>query len=647
MLTARQRRTLEALCARIAPAAEDTRRIALLTTAIATRIEGFSPYHRRRVLRALDAVAHPLLALIMTGRPRTFATLPLEVQDRLLLDCQRSRLFALRLMFVALKRLIVNTWYALPEAAADIGHLGPLHERNAVFAWEGPLPDARPVVAVATRSREQQRVVPPNLTEGSGLPHDLALSVEFCIIGSGVGGSVAACLLAEAGREVVVVEEGPYRTAADHTSNELQALQQLYAEAGMRATDDLTMSLLQGRCVGGGSIVNWMVMLRTPDYVLDEWQRHGVEGMSSSEMRSVFEKFEAENNVGVVADNAHSPVNRILLDGSRKLGWRTQPAKINARSCLRAGACSHGCPFDAKQSTLKTYLARAFDAGARMITDAHVQRIDSTRGGKTINARTAQGRQITIAAQYVIVASGAIETPALLQRSALGNANVGKHLRLHPTTPVVGVYDDVMYAGAGIPLSTYCNEFVQLRGDYGHWIETPPLGPGLAAIALPGFGAAHRAQMRSYRHLAPLIVLVRDGSPGDPSRGSVHQLRNGHVRMSFRLSNADRDILRHGTHAAARIHEAMGARQVLDLSGGSPRAGEPMLFSAHANGSCRMGGNAADNACTPGGELRGARGVYVMDGSLLPTAPGVNPHETIAATVTVLMKKLLSTIPRT
>ena len=215
-----------------------------------------------------------------------------------------------------------------------------------------------------------------------------------------------------------------------------------------------------------------------------------------------------------------------------------------------------------------------------------------------------------------------------------------------------------MYAASGIPLTTYCNEFVNLRGGYGHWIETPPLAAGLAAIALPGFGETHRSYMKQYRFMAPLIVLIRDGSPDDPSRGTVKWQRNGRVRVDYRLSDPDRGVLLHGMESAARIHFAMGAKSVLTLHRGervlhsendipsirsaNATAGDPMMFSAHVNGTCRMGGSAALSACDPDGALRGARGVYVLDGSLLPTAPGVNPHETIAGVVDVLTQRMIA-----
>jgi choline dehydrogenase-like flavoprotein len=656
MLTSRQRRTLETLCRRIAPAASK-HSDSVIFDAVSRRIADMTAHHRRRLLLALNLIGSPSLALLLLGRPRGFGELSPEMQDLLLQRCEHHRLFTLRLAFTAVKRLIVNTWYGLPQALAEIRHPGPLHERAPLLAWEGALDSAQPVVAHTPRDRVRTREPMRNIIEASQIPGDLTVTTQFCIIGSGVGGSTAACVLAEAGRDVVILESGPFRTAADFPSDETTALRELYADAGMRGTDDLSLSILQGRCVGGGSTVNWMVMLRTPDYVLEEWARdHGVVDMSPGEMRAGFERFERENGVGRVADAAHSRANRLLLDGSRALGWRVESANVNARECMRSGACGLGCPYDAKQSMLKTYLARALDSGAHLYSGVHAVRITNTAGMKVVYAISSTGARVTIRAHRVILAAGAVETPALLQRSGLGNHNVGKHLRLHPTTAVVGVYDECVYAGTGIPLTAVCDEFVRLHGDYGHWIETAPLAAGLAATVLPGFGEAHRSQMKAYAHFAPLIVLARDGSPDDPSRGRVQWERRGRARIDYRLSHADRAILIHGMESAARIHFAMGARSVFTLHraeetlrstnditkirSANRRFGDPMLFSAHVIGTCRIGASARDGACNPDGELRGSNGIYVMDGSLLPTAPGVNPHETIAGMVHLLAGKM-------
>jgi choline dehydrogenase-like flavoprotein len=643
MFTDRQQRTLAAVCRRIVPASGDTG--VDLPAAIALRLGAAAPFHRQRFRQALDTLGNPGFIFFVTGRLRGFAELSDRQQDAVLRRCEGSSLGVLRLLFNGVKRLVANTYYSLPPSHGELRYTPNL---------QSPIEQAGPVVAARARDRVRTRVVPSGVTES--IERDTDIATEFCVIGSGVGGAVAACTLSEAGRAVVMLEAGPYRAAADYSTTEYEAVTDLYADAALRTSDDLSISILQGRCAGGGSTINWMVMLRTPDHVLEEWARaHYVQDMSPRQMHAVFERFEHETGVGLVAEHAHSRTNRILLDGARKLGWRAHSACINARECLRVGLCGLGCPYDAKLGMLKTHIARALAAGARMYCNVQAHHVASTGGKHLVHAVARDGARITIRADRIIVAAGAVETPALLQRSGIGNHNVGRFLRLHPTTAVVGVYEEPVDGSSGIPLTTYCNEFAQMRDGYGHWIETPPLTPGLASIALPGFGERHRNRMREFPYFAPLIVLVRDGAPGDPSHGRVRWQRD-RPRIDFRLSRADRATLVHGMESAARIHFAMGARSVFTLHGanvqlrgevdlvkigGATSKGDPILFSAHVNGTCRIGSRAS-GVCAPDGSVHGAPGIYVMDGSLLPTAPGVNPHETIAGVVSVLSSKLLA-----
>ncbi|HEX6557833.1 MAG TPA: GMC family oxidoreductase N-terminal domain-containing protein, partial [Longimicrobiales bacterium] len=438
-----------------------------------------------------------------------------------------------------------------------------------------------------------------------------------------------------------------------------RALHTLYADSGLRSTDQLNVSILQGRCAGGGSTVNWMVMLRTPQHVIEEWQRqHGTEYMDVRSMSAAFDDFERASHVAPVAAHAHSPINRLILDSARRLGWRARSASVNARDCMRTGACGLGCRYDAKQSTVLTQLPRALHAGARLYCDVSTQRIERSGRSFRVHGRTPAGKTVTVSCDVAVVAAGAVTTPTLLQRSGLAPAGAGSHLRLHPTSAVVGLYDEPFYAASGIPLTAYCDEFMKLHDGYGHWIEAPPLTAGLAAVAMPGFGAAHHAFMQRFPYLAPLIVLVRDGAPDGASVGSV-RARGADARIRFRLGRTDRETLLHGITSAARMHFSAGARSVLTLHAhqtllrseadlpliaeASRRYGDPALFSAHVNGTCRIGRNLRTSGCQPDGQVHGQPNLYVMDGSLLPTAPGVNPHETIAATVAILARQLAGT----
>lgn len=688
-LTPRRRRTLDALVGTVLPHLAETPGAAAALVALVTRrIQAAPPDIAAELLRALDALGSRVLGILAAGRTTPFPALAPADRDRAFAAWGDSPLPAARSVHQALRRLVLSTWYVTPEARAGIGVLPPLHTRTPSLPWEGALrgdatPDFEPIgrvpnpQALVPGANPAPRPVPAAVTSASAVHGDLALTAEVVIVGSGASGAVAAARLAEAGREVVILEEGEYLHAPDFVEDEAALMPRLFADQALRSTVDGSILLLQGGAVGGGTTVNWMLMLRAPDEVLDGWgPAFGLEGMSAREMAPVFDLIEAEVHAREVPADAHAPSNRIILDGARTLGWRASPTRINAAGCVRAGTCSLGCRYDAKQSGLLTYLPRAFAAGARLYAGARVSRVeilDRTIGRagapaapprKRVHAEfrdpaTGQVRaHLTIDAPFVVLAAGAVGTPVILERSGLGGGGVGRFLRLHPTTGVMGRYDREMYPFAGVPQSMMCDEFIRRDANgFGFWIECPALQPGLGAAALSGFGAAHRTDMLAMRRTGALIVLVRDGSGETGSQGSVWLDRAGRTRIRYALGAADRANLAAGVEACARLHLAGGAREVVSVHARPIRVSSEAglaalreadygpnrvsLFSAHVNGTCRMGVHPATSGATPNGERHGVRGLYVVDGSLLPTSLGVNPQETIMAIASVVAGRIV------
>ncbi|HYR10156.1 MAG TPA: GMC family oxidoreductase N-terminal domain-containing protein, partial [Longimicrobium sp.] len=338
MLTPRQLATLIALCRRMVPLPDEPDPSAVrLARAVEVRLGTLEPNLAKDAAGLLWLMGAPAAGLLNAWVPRGFADLSAERQDAWLRGWETSRIPLFRTAFQALRRLILATHYADPSTHPGIGYRGPLHTRTPEVAWEGPLPgastDAEPVAR--TEGARTARVISirpqldllsgdPTLSsiiEGARLRGDTRVRADVCVIGSGAGGAVAAARLAEAGHEVVLLEEGAFWRHGQFTEREAELTPRLYADAGARATDDLAFPMLQGRAVGGGTTVNWLVMLRTPDWVLDEWAgAHGTVGMRPADLAPVFDRIEDETHTRVVPDDAHSPPNRLLLEGARALG---------------------------------------------------------------------------------------------------------------------------------------------------------------------------------------------------------------------------------------------------------------------------------------------------------------------------------------
>jgi choline dehydrogenase-like flavoprotein len=675
-----QRAALAALASAIIdgapPAAES---IPELVARCEARLGSLPPHRRQLVGTALSVLGSGATVALAIQRVRPFAQLAPVDQARCVAAWADSSLPPIRSAWQSIRRLVLSVHYARPEVAAAIGYGGPFRLRQSLHPWEGPLPEGS--TPVSGEPVVRGRIILPNHIDPDPMPAgvvpghlctgDVQRTADVVVIGTGAGGAVAAARLAEAGYQVVMLESGGWHTRSDFTDDEAALTERLYADGCLRTTDDGSIALVQGDTAGGSTTVNWMIMLRTPDHVLEQWAREsGVTGMSPREMAPVFERIEREVHAAEVPEDAHSANNRLLLDGARRLGWRVERGRINAQGCVRCGFCGTGCRHNAKQSTLLTYIPRALAANAQLYTDARVERIDirerDTGSGtpplKRVQA-TVRNRQqgtshtLTIDAPIVVVAGGAVGTPILLQQSGLGGGGVGHWLRLHPTTAVYARYDHDIATSTGIPLTTMCDEFLRWQGtDYGFWIETPPMHPSFTAAALPGAGRPHAEQMARFNQLGVIISLTRDGAEKHVSSGSVSVNRRGETSIRYRLTLEDERRVRASLPALAELHFAMGAQEVSTMHAApvtirSPRDVAALatasiapnrlaLFSAHVNGTCRMGTNPATSGATPDGERHGVRGLYITDGAALPTALGVNPQETIMAVSTVLAERM-------
>ena len=597
---------------------------------------------QRQFRQLLRTVENPALNLLLSGRPVRFSRLSPEAREEYLRSWARSLLAVKRRGFHAIKRLATFLYYAgLPDGRTNPTwpHIGYRTPDDAERATHGTPPELR---------------IQPMNVDGDILETDLA------VVGSGAGGAVIAAHAAKEGFRVLVIEAGTLLTADSFTQRELPGTDGMLERHGLMTSKDFAFGILHGRTAGGGTAVNWMTCLRPPAFALREWERaYGVPGLTGAEFAANVD--EVWNRLGVTKDESVlTPPSVILKRGCETLGYRMgvdfDITAKNARGCAnRCDYCNFGCVYNGKQSTLVTYMPDAQRAGARFLFDTEVLGIHEGKGIPHVEAirRDANGElEMDIHARVIVLAAGALQTPAILLRSGLREPNVGRGLRLDPTTAVGGVYEEPVRMWAGVPQTLHVDRFLRRNGDYGFWLETVPAHPGLTAIGLPWRGGrAHKEAMLRYAHTMANIILVRD-----TGAGRITSDREGNPVAEYEMNERDRRTMVEGIVESARVHVAAGAKSVWSLhhAGGEiPYREGPIrpseldvfaeevrrlgvkpnglaLFSAHAMGSVPMG--ASEKMPTkPNGELRAMRNVFVGDGSVLPTPPGVNPMITIMA----------------
>jgi len=510
--------------------------------------------------------------------------------------------------------------------------------------------------------------------DASTLTADRTLEADVVIVGTGAGGGTAAEILANAGLAVVLIEEGPLKSSTDFRMREADAYPELYQESAARKTRDKAIAILQGRCVGGGTTVNWTSSFRTPDATLDYWQHTlGLAGYGATDLAPWFARMEKRLSVAPweMAPNAN---NAALARGATMVGISSGTIRRNVKGCWNLGYCGMGCPTNAKQSMLVTTIPAALARGATLVTRARAMafahsadRVDSlvcaamdARGTRT----TAQ--RIVVRARAFVAAGGAIGTPALLLRSRVPDPHtvLGKRTFLHPTLVSAAVMPERIDGYAGAPQTVYSDHYLDTlppEGPMGFKLEAPPIHPLLTAITLPGHGAQHAQRMRDLPHLQVTLALLRDGFHPDSDGGRVTLADDGTPVLDYPLTPYVWEGVRRAFAAMAEIQFAAGAERVVPVHGdgvaftsaASARDAiaafdlRPLatpIVSAHVMGGCPLGSDAARSACDPDGRYHHLANLHVMDGSLFPTSIGANPQLSIYAVAARLASKLAATL---
>lgn len=479
-----------------------------------------------------------------------------------------------------------------------------------------------------------------------------SVDVDVLVIGSGPAGAVVACAAAQAGARVMIAERGPWFRSHDYGHHDATGTATLFKDGGLFSNKSVDFYILQGECVGGSSAVSNAICYRPPPDRLDRWRTEFGFPVADDQLQESVERVYAYTGARPASPHTRSRGNELFLKGCDQLGLQGDIMDKFIVDCLGCGFCTSGCAYERKRTVQYTYIPEAIAAGAVLVPECDVQRLNATGGEIThVDAvrRVRRGsgssveeskERLRISARTVVLTAGAIGSSKLLLRSGLGT-NVGRGLAFNMGSCVHGEWPEEIdaYRGDNMCSCFETDEYV---------IEPTIYGPGSQAVLTPTWFEDHFAAMTRYRRMFSSGMLVPSGSYGRVTYGLFGSLID-HEAVDFRLSRYDRDTFRKAIARTGHIFFAAGARKVylpfivpsvvedpseLDavVNARLNRASDFNSFgSAHPMGGNVLSDDPARGTVDQGFRVRGMRNLYCCDASVFPTALKVNPMLTIMA----------------
>jgi choline dehydrogenase-like flavoprotein len=596
---------------------------------VVSRVEGFLAGLPPYLLRAYRGLLTALDNAALLRHRRRFGNLAPARQLALLDDWHQggvARRLGVRLLLAPLK-------------VAHFDHPDFYRSIGCVYEFEAPTPERKPRYFT-------ERVHGPDELEAG----DTELECDVVVIGSGAGGAVVARELAELGHAVVLLEEGAYFDRTDFTGRSFDMQARMYKNAGATfAIGNVGIPVPVGRTVGGSTTINSGTCYRTPGRILSRWRDQlGLSELTEAHLDPYFSRVETVLGVEQARAEHLGGAARVIARGCDVLGYAHRPLHRNAPDCDGKGVCCFGCPTDAKRSTNVSYVPMALRAGAELFTGVKVTRI-LTEGGRASGVRArvpgidgGPPRTLTVRARAVVVSCGTLSTPVLLQRSGLGGASgqLGRNLSIHPAAAGVAVFDEDISGFNAIPQGYSIDEFY----DQGILFEGASAPFEITMAAMPFVGPRLIDLAERFDRVAMFGYMI-----ADQSRGRIRMV-GGRPVITYVLDDRDVATLTRGAEILARVFFAAGAREVhLPIHGfdalrsvaqlnrlrrARVRASDFELSAYHPLGTARMGGDPRHSVVGPDHQAHDVPGLYVVDGSAVPSSLGVNPQITIMALAT-------------
>ncbi len=451
---------------------------------------------------------------------------------------------------------------------------------------------------------------------------------DFIIIGSGASGGVLAYRLTQAGADCLLLEAGQDHGPRTYPSNEMRANAQLMWGGGSDFTSDAKTILLRGKVVGGGTIINQCLLDRFDDIALDDFaERSGMDDLRLAQMAPYYDTAESlvqlhryeradwNRNAELYAESFEQCGYQwdYLRRGESNCGGLCEGGQGRKNDCI---VCLGGCPRQSKQSSAVTSLTRARANGLELRDHFEVDGIIHGKGHVAVHGKR-RGAPEVVYARRVVLAAGAIGSSKILLKSGLKAKlpALGERFFCHPQYMSVGFMHDVVDAHKGALQSVKSTD-PRFR-EQGFKLENVFAGPIAVAMLKDGFGSEHQQFMKRYRHMACIEVSVRDEQPGQ-----------------IRLNNSGKLVVHKPTDGADAVKAAAGNRVVKELlhSMGAYEIMQSRLqIGLHLMGGCAIGENPSKAVVQPNFQVYGHENLYIADGGIYPSAPGINPSLTIMA----------------
>lgn len=489
-----------------------------------------------------------------------------------------------------------------------------------------------------------------SVVDGETVTRPIDETFDFVVVGSGAAGGTAAWTLVQAGYTVAIVEEGPWVKTREVDRRIFPSFKRAFREAGTQVLmGNSIIPLLQGRCVGGSTLVNSAIVWRTPDDVLDDWKKNWglTQGFSEADLAPHFDAIEEELKVHAVLDEALGENNRLFVDNSFKGGFVGTRMKRYEHGCKGAGQCLTGCPNAAKQGMNVSYVPWSLRKGARIFTSVRVDRIDVKNGravgitGSTTANNPKYAKKVPVvvrARRGVFLAASTIQTPNILRRSGIKNDHLGEHFMAHPGLGLPGIFGQKvdMHFGA-----TQGAETIDFRKSERFKLETISMQPELAAVRIPGVGRELVQRLTTLPHAAIWVAQIRAGA-----KGSIRPGFGGRDMVRYSMAKEDIASARKAAALIARLFFESGAKEVWPGIHGLPEIIRSMdevklienapldskhysFIASHLFGAARMAPTEREGVVGLDFSTHAAKGLYVVDSSIFPTNLGVNPQHSI------------------